>query len=358
MSRLSRFQGLLAEAEVDCAVIVPGPNLYYLTGIEVGVSERALFFFVPREGEPVVVCPELEGPKFSEHGYPVHEYPDSGGPVAGLWRVGSGLGLRNRCLGVEYLSMRLLEWDYLNKALGSFNLKDAIPMLSQLRMIKDEDEVAAIREAARIADLGMAVASEAIKPGVTERQVARTVEEQVRANHGELLEVMVASGPRSAVPHAKTSDRVIQAGDVVWVDLVLKFRGYVSDITRTFAVGELDGDLTRAWRTVERAAAAAREACRPGVSLEDIDATAREIIEAEGFGPNFTHRTGHGIGLEVHEEPYVVAGNRQLLRAGMTFTVEPGIYIPGLGGVRIEDDLLITEEGVEVLTSFERGSGI
>lgn len=164
----------------------------------------------------------------------------------------------------------------------------------------------------------------------------------------------IASGPRSAVPHAGTTDRVLQAGEVVWMDFGCQYKGYKGDITRTFPVGKVTGKLADIFRICLEAQARVRSDVRPGMSGAQVDAIARAYIAARGYGPQFTHRTGHGLGLEVHEEPYIVGSNHQPLPAGTTFTVEPGIYLPGLGGVRVEDDVLMTESGLESLTQYPR----
>jgi Xaa-Pro dipeptidase len=165
---------------------------------------------------------------------------------------------------------------------------------------------------------------------------------------------IIASGPRTASPHTSASGRVLQPGELLLFDCGVAHHSYMADITRTFAVGEPDPELVEIYEIVKKANAAARRYAGPGDRAEEIDGVARQVIERAGYGQHFIHRTGHGLGLEVHEPPYIVDGNDTVLRPGMTFTIEPGIYLPGKGGIRIEDDIVITEEGCESLTTFSR----
>ena len=191
---------------------------------------------------------------------------------------------------------------------------------------------------------------------MTEKQVAALLKvEMLRAGGEEMsFSPIVVAGPNSASPHATPGDRPIQPGDLIVVDCGVTVGGYAADITRTFVVGELEPEMAHVYEVVRAANAAGRAAVGPGVPAEEVDWAARAVIEEAGYGEYFIHRTGHGLGLEVHEPPYIVAGNGRLLQPGMTFTVEPGIYLPGRGGVRIEDDVVVTPSGVESLTTFPR----
>jgi Xaa-Pro dipeptidase len=192
--------------------------------------------------------------------------------------------------------------------------------------------------------------------GMTERAVAALLKiEMLEAGaEGMSFAPLVVAGPNAASPHAGPSDRPIQPGETIVVDCGVTVGGYAADITRTFAIGALEPELARVYEVVRAANEAGRAAVGPGVPAEEVDRVARAVIEESGYGAYFTHRTGHGLGLEVHEPPYIVAGNERPLEPGMTFTVEPGVYLPGQGGVRIEDDVVVTSDGAESLTSFER----
>jgi Xaa-Pro aminopeptidase len=232
----------------------------------------------------------------------------------------------------------------------------ASEIIGPLRMRKSKEEIDYLREAASIADAVLhEVLGEGIE-GLTELELAAQLEYEMKKRGAEELafETLVASGPNSAFPHHRAQDRVIEEGDVVVIDYGCRFNGYHSDTTRTVVCGVPSTKVEEVYRVVQRAQEKAVQAIRPGIAAEEIDRVAREEIAQAGFGDNFIHRTGHGIGLEVHEAPFIVAGNRQLLEPGMTFSVEPGIYISGEFGVRIEDIVLVTDDGVERLNRNRR----
>ncbi|MFO7173271.1 MAG: Xaa-Pro peptidase family protein [Bacillota bacterium] len=354
--RVARVQDLARREGVAAVALMPGPNLFYLTGVRMHLSERPALLFVPAAGEPFGVCPGFEAERLRQAGVArLYPWGEEEGPLPAFRRALAESGLGGARLAVEYRQMRVLELELLRAAAPGLSYTDAGPLMAALRSVKDEEEVARLQRAAALCDAGMAAAREAIRPGVTEAEVeayiARALE---RLGARGPLEIMVASGPRSAIPHAATSDRVLQEGDLCWVDLVLTVDGYVGDITRTFPVGRATGQAREIYQVVLEAQAAARAAARPGITGAELDGVAREVIARRGYGEYFTHRTGHGIGLEVHEDPYVVGSNQQPLVPGNVVTIEPGIYIPGLGGVRIEDDVLITPEGARVLTQYPR----
>ncbi|MHB9145277.1 MAG: M24 family metallopeptidase [Symbiobacteriia bacterium] len=377
MTRLQRLQELARERRLAALAIMPGPNLRYLTGMDMFLSERPALLLVPAAGEPLGVCPAFEADRFRQDTgvERVFGYTDEAGPDGAMAAALPGLvsasdtghasdaGHTGGALwGLEYRQMRLLEREWLARALAGVGqglaYEDAGPLLAAQRMRKDKAELMTMQAAANLVDEGMRLARQAIRPGVSERAVAIAIAEGLRRAglQGE-AELLVASGPRAAVPHAEASERVMQDGELCWVDLVLRRDGYVADITRTFAVGSVAAvptELRRAYAAVQDAQARARTAARPGITGADVDAAARGPIAQAGFGERFTHRTGHGIGLDVHEEPYMVAGALMPLEAGMTFTIEPGIYIPGLGGIRIEDDVALVPGGAQVLTTYSR----
>jgi len=232
------------------------------------------------------------------------------------------------------------------------------PIVRELRMRKDAAEIGALRRAGAAIDRVHARVGEWLRPGRTEAEVGADIEAAiVEEGHAAADFVIVGSGPNGASPHHSVSDRVIESGDVVVVDIGGPIpEGYNSDSTRTYAVGTpRDSDVPATYAVLEAAQQAAVDAVRPGVSAESIDAAARSVIEAAGFGEYFIHRTGHGIGLDVHEEPYIVAGNEVTLEPGMAFSVEPGIYQPGRWGARIEDIVVVTADGVEPLNRRPHG---
>lgn len=359
--RVGRARELARAAGLSALVLMPGPNLLYLAELDLHLSERAAFIVVPVEGEPWALSPHFEVERIAGGAgiRKVHAWTDGEGPEGAVQRgvAESGFGLGR--VGVEYLHMRILERELLAGAVAAagrtLHYQDAGPIFAQLRSVKDDEEIAATERAAAICDAACKAAQEAIRPGVTEAQVAAYITrelEKLGVQGG--FQMHVASGPRSAIPHAATSDRVMQAGELVWLDFYGPMTPYVGDITRTFAVGKVTGKLADIYQICLQAQTEARAKARPGMSGAEIDAIARDHITKAGYGEYFTHRTGHGIGLEVHEEPYIVAGNHEPLVPGNVFTIEPGIYVPGLGGVRIEDDMLMTESGARTLTNYPR----
>jgi Xaa-Pro dipeptidase len=257
--------------------------------------------------------------------------------------------------------MRLLDRDIIEKAGGhhgsgcSLRFQDLGPIAARMRAVKDPDELAALKRAAHIVDIGIAAAASAIAPGITEREVAAAAERAMLAAGADSVPFnAVLAGANSALPHGQTGDYEMREGDMVICDIGATYRGYNGDITRTFAVGKPTPEMARIYGVVYEANRAACQAARPGVTGEQLDSVARDAITRAGFGEYFTHRTGHGLGLEIHEEPYIVQGAKKPLEAGMVFTIEPGVYIPSVGGVRIEDDLALAGDGHLVLTAFPR----
>lgn len=355
-----RVANLIEQAKaqgLEAVVIMPGPNAYYLTGIDFHLSERTTLLFFPVDGEPFAFCPKFEAVRVKEGAgiQKVFAWGEEEGPQPVLKDALALTGIGKGTLGIEYRYMRVWERELLATALPALRYENADPILAALRGVKDAEELALMQRAAEIVDAGVKAAHEIIKPGVTEAEVeAYMTKELEKLGVKPPLEIMVASGPRSAVPHAGTTDRVLQEGELVWVDFVAFHEGYVGDITRTFPVGKVEGKLAEIYQVCLDAQAKARAEARPGMSGAQIDAIARDYITSKGYGEYFTHRTGHGIGLEVHEEPYIVGSNDRPLAVGATFTIEPGIYVPGLGGVRIEDDVVLTEDGAKALTQYPR----
>ncbi len=221
-----------------------------------------------------------------------------------------------------------------------------------LRMVKDEEEIAKLRRACSIAADALEEAIDRVRPGIKERDLALWLEVRMRemGAEGPAFPFIVASGPRGSLPHATAGDREFQAGDMVTFDVGCRYFGYHSDITRTVAVGTPQAELQRVYQVVRAAQEAGIAAVRPGAQARDVDAAARQVIAKAGYGERFGHGTGHGVGLEIHEWPQISSRSDDTLEPGMVLTVEPGIYLPGVGGVRIEDTVLVTSEGAQILT--------
>jgi Xaa-Pro dipeptidase len=362
--RIERLVASARGAGVDCVALMPGPNMVYLTGLHFHLSERPVLAFFPADGQPALLVPAFEASKAEHTPAPIDwrlfTYSDEQGPGDACARACAALGLSGQRLAVERLTMRVLELEMVQRDAPGVRIVPTEPLLAELRMVKDAGELAHMRQAATLAEEALARTLKTIRAGMTEQEIAAELTVNLlRGGSGVMpFEPLVQSGPNSALPHATPGSRRLQAGDLLLIDFGATASGYASDITRTFACGELEPELVEVHEIVQAANAAGRAAAGPGVPCQEVDRAARRVIERAGYGEYFIHRTGHGLGLQGHEPPYIVEGNEQPLQVGMTFTVEPGIYLPDRGGVRVEDDVVITEDGCESLTSFERGMGI
>ena len=359
--RLASLQQSQAANRVACVALIPGANLRYFTGLTTHLSERPFVVFLPAEGAPAVLLPELEATaaraRLPEDAR-LWTYRDEEGHEHVFYQVAEELGLEGKALGVEYLSMRMLEMRRIEQAAPGCVFLATEPWMPNLRMAKDETEIAHMRHAVRIAEQAMQrlLNEGSIRPGRTELEVASDLRVAMlrEGGQGEAFPPIVVSGPNSALPHASPSNRALSEGDLVTIDWGAVYEGYCSDITRTFVLGVPSLEMERMQEAVLAANQAGRLAVRPGRPAQEVDRAARRAITQAGYGEFFIHRTGHGLGLETHEPPYIVEGNLELLQIGMTLTVEPGVYVPTVGGVRIEDDVVVTERGVEVLTTLPR----
>jgi Xaa-Pro dipeptidase len=340
---------------------MPGANLRYLMGLTLHLSERPAVAFLPRSGAVAILLPELEAPAARAclpEGVQLFTYRDEEGHEHVFHQIARALDLSGKRLAVEYLAMRLLEMRRIEQAAPGCLVMATEPWLPKLRVAKEEAEIALMRRAVEIAEAAMRrlLDSESVRPGRTELEVASELRIAMlrEGAQGEAFAPIVVAGPNSASPHAGPSDRLLTRGDLVVIDWGAVYQGYRSDITRTFVLGTPTAQIERVQDAVLAANQAGRLAVRPGIPARDVDRAARQAIVRAGFGEHFIHRTGHGLGLETHEPPYMVEGNLDLLQEGMTFTVEPGVYLPGVGGVRIEDNVAVTVEGSVTLTSLSR----
>ncbi len=355
--RLRRLAELAAGDGFDAVLIGVGPDLDYLTGYRAMPLERLTMLVVVDGAAPVLIAPRLEEPA-ARAGLrtPVEvatwmETDDPHGLVAGLVGRSSGgaPGTPRIAVSDRLTAYHLLR---LQAALPGASWSSATAVLRRLRMVKDADEIELLRLAGAAADRVVDHIASGRLVGRTEADVADEVRDRLRAEGHELAEfAIVASGPNSASPHHEASEREIQAGEPIVLDIGGSLGGYGSDTTRTLWVtgGDEAKGPTEEFRhlfgVLQAAQESATRSVRPGVAAEAIDRTARDIIDGEGYGENFFHRTGHGIGLEGHEEPYLVAGNAEPIETGMAFSVEPGIYLPGRYGARIEDIVVCGPDG-------------
>ena len=357
-SRLELVRDAVRAAGLDAVLLTPGPDLRYVTGYDATQLERLTCLAVPAHGDPALFVPRLELPAAQaspagSFGLEIVPWEETG-PGADPFRLVadqlgkvSAVGLSDRMWALFVLRF--------GEALPGVRLALASGALRPLRIRKTPAEVAALREAGQAIDRVHARVPGWLRPGLTEREVGSVITEAILAEgHATVDFVIVGSGPNAASPHHDVSDRVLAPGDAVVVDIGGTMpSGYCSDSTRTYAIGEPPAEFTAYYKVLFDAQEAACAAIRPGVTAESVDAAARQPITAAGFGEAFFHRTGHGIGLESHEDPYIVAGNGEVLEPGMAFSVEPGIY-PGPHGARIEDIVVCTADGYERLNNTPR----
>ncbi|MFF3753087.1 M24 family metallopeptidase [Streptomyces sp. NPDC002018] len=355
--RLDRAREAASAAGIDVLLVSPGADLRYLTGYDAQPLERLTCLVLPSDGEAFLVVPALERPAAeASHagrlGIGITGWDETDDPyaliAARLPRAPRRVALDNRMWTEKSLAFRA--------ALPEAEQVLAGEVLYALRARKTPAEAQALRRAGAAIDRVHSRMAEWLRPGRTEREVGRDIADAIVAEgHVRVDFVIVGSGPHSASPHHELSDRVIGAGDPVVVDIGgTTEEGYCSDSTRVYAMGEPPEEFRRAYEVLLRAQRAQTEAVRPGLRAHELDAIGRDLITEAGYGPYFIHRTGHGIGLESHEEPYIVAGNQLPLEPGMAFSVEPGIYLPGRYGARIEDIVICTENGGERLNRTGR----
>jgi Xaa-Pro dipeptidase len=358
-ARLDTLRAITREAGLDAVALVPGCHLRYVTGQDFHLMERPVVGVFPTEGDPVFILPHLELDKFADPPFPMQiiSYTDAEGYTGAFQKALAALPLEGKRLGVEGFRMRFAESQILAHYQPRMHVFDATQALSDLRIRKSADEIAALREAIAISEDALHAVIAGVKPGMTERAIANDLLIAMLKRGGGPLpfDPIVLTGPNSALPHGAPGDRTLQPGDLLLIDYGTTVRGYASDITRMFVLGELtDPQLIAAYAAVKAANEAGRKVAGPGVPCQDVDRAARGAITEAGFGDYFRHRTGHGLGMEAHEAPFMREGNKQKLEPGHVFTVEPGVYLRGVGGIRIEDDVLVTADGAESLTTFPR----
>jgi Xaa-Pro aminopeptidase len=352
VARLAAAQKLMRAEGIDALCLSVGSDLPYLTGYKAMSLERLTMFVLPAQGDGTIVLPGLEAPRVDSKGLPfsVHGWGETEDPIRIVDDLlGQGCDL---LIGDETWSRFLVDLQDVNEGRSFTKASD---LMSQLRMVKSPAEVASLRAAAASVDDVVGQLEHVQFSGRTERDIAtEIVERTTEAGHETMEFWIVASGPNGASPHHEPGDRIIQEGDAVVVDFGGHQDGYASDTTRMFVVGEAPYGFDDAFDVLLRAQVAAVDSVKPGVTAESVDAVAREIITDAGYGDLFVHRTGHGIGMDTHEHPYIVEGNTQVLEPGMAFSVEPGIYNAGEWGMRIEDAVTVTDDGVERLNRTDR----
>lgn len=358
--RLARCQEIMVENSLDALALNPGPNLSYLTGLEFHLMERPVVGIFLPEDEPLLILPELEMGKLSDLPYPMRPYPyteDRSTWPRAFENALQGAGLEEATIGIIPRRLRVLELRYLQNAAPAADVMGVQNPLSALRIIKDDGEVQSMQTAVEIAECAFQSLQSEIKAGITEKELSRLlISHLLEAGSDPALPFspIVSFASNSANPHAAPTDRPLQPGQAALIDWGANHDGYCSDITRMLRLGKADQEFEHIARVVREANRMGRALVKPGAVCADIDQGVRKVIEGAGYGKYFIHRTGHGLGREAHEEPYISADDHTTLKSGMTFTIEPGIYLPGRWGVRLEDDVVVTENGCRSLSQLPR----
>lgn len=353
--RRIRLRQRMAAKGIDLVAVAPGANMLYLLGWHPHPDERPCYLLFTERDEALLM-PQLNAAQAREHvDLPMEVYTDAEGPDQALRRLASRLG---------FTGARRILVDETMRADFALLLQEHVPaarpgvtteLLGGMRMRKDPAEIEALRANARMADAAMEEAFRALRPGMTELELAKVVEDAfARRGADRVTFNIIGGGPNAAFPHHHTGRRPLRAGEAVLLDIGASAQHYNSDITRTAFLGEPDPEYRQVHAVVEAAVQAALAAIRPGVPAREVDEAARRVIRDAGYGEYFTHRVGHGIGLTGHEPPYITGSNDLPLEQGMTFSVEPGIYLPGKFGVRLEEIVVVTDRGAEVLSGLSR----
>lgn len=358
MSKVEEIQQYLERENLDAAFITTPDNVFYVSGFHSDPHERLLGVMVFKDAEPFLICPLMEVPDVKAAGWSFeaigHEDTDDAWEI--FKQAVQKRGDLPATIAIEKSHLTVERLERMTELFPEATFSRLDEQLNGMRNIKSEDELEKLRKAAQLADYAIEVGCKEIAEGKTELEILMAIEFEMKKKGAEKMsfDTMVLSGPKTASPHGTPGDRKIQKGDFILFDLGVVYEGYCSDITRTVAFGEPSDAQRDIYETVRKAEQAAIDLVRPGVKAMEIDKAARDVIDQAGYGEYFTHRVGHGLGISVHEYPSVTGTNELELEKGMVFTIEPGIYHPEITGVRIEDDVAVTADGVEVLTKFPK----
>lgn len=358
MNKIQQLQSYLKEQSIDAAFITDPYNVFYVSGFKSNPHERLLGVMVFADAEPFLICPKMEIPDAKNAGWAgeVVGHQDTQNSMEILYQTALSRGVDLKTMAVEKAHMTVERYEALLSFFGDLSISQLDAQLNAMRVIKDDAELQILREAAALADYAIEVAARTIKEGITEIEVMTEIELALKKRGVTHMsfDTTVLTGARAASPHGKTGEYKLQQGDLVLFDLGVVHKGYCSDITRTLALGEPNEEQKEVYDVVYRSEMAALEAVKPGVTAAELDHISRQVIADAGYGDYFTHRLGHGLGIDVHEFPSIHGENTMTMEKGMVFTLEPGIYVPGKVGVRIEDDVAVTADGYEVLTKYPK----
>lgn len=354
----NRIETLLAEMKttgLDSMLVTSSANVYYLSNYLTDPHERVIAIYISAELDPILVLPNMEREDAIAAGW-THEiigYQDHEDP----WQIFKSTLHKNdkipQSIGIEYDQMTMDRYNAITSILPNTVVKDAKELVANLRVIKNKKEYTLLKQAADLADFGIETGVKAINEGVREIDIIATIEYELKKKgiQGMSFSTMALSGAKTASPHGNPGTKKIEKGDMVLFDLGVIYEGYCSDITRTVAYKSITDEQKKIYQTVLEAEQKAIDISAIGTAVGQVDLAAREHIESAGYGEYFTHRIGHGLGIETHEYPSMHSKNDLALQEGMCYTIEPGIYVPGSGGVRIEDMVYMTSKGPEILTN-------
>lgn len=357
MSKLKQLQDYLIKNNWDAAFITTPDNVFYFSGFKSEPHERLLGVMVFKDAEPFLICPKMEMPDVVAAGWTFdvvgHEDTENAWDVVAKTVAAHNVSFNTLAIEKSHLTVERLE--ALQQRFETLKFVNIDEKVNALRICKDEEELVKLRKAAELADYAIQVGCDAIAEGITEMEILNTIESAIKAKgYAMSFDTMVLAGEKAASPHGTPGDRKVQKGDFILFDLGVIYEGYCSDITRTVAFGQPSEEQMNIYNTVRQANEAAIDAVKPGVRAMDLDKIARDVITDAGYGDYFTHRLGHGLGISVHEFPSINGANELPLNEGTVFTIEPGVYKSDVAGVRIEDDVVVTNNGVEVLTKFTK----
>lgn len=354
-NRIRSLQQKMRDEQIDLTAIAPSANMVYLTGFAPHLDERPTALLITPDDLAFVV-PALNAEQVEANTpYKPIRWADSDGARGAFETAYEQLG--RPAIGTMAVD-NTMRADYLLLIADVVTPRRSVTaesVMGALRLLKSAEEMRLMKESALLADRAMLAGFEALRPGMTEREMAELITGFFKKNGAESADfAIIGSGPNGAFPHHSFSERVINAGDVIVMDIGGTLNKYKSDITRCFFLGEPDEQVLRIYDIVRRANEAGRKVVKPGIKASEVDDATRRVITQEGYGPEFTHRTGHGIGMETHEPPWISSSSETVLQAGMAFSVEPGIYLNGRFGIRVEDIVVVTEEGCETLSELPR----
>lgn len=359
--RLTAIHSVIRDNDLDAVAFVPGPNFKNIFKRDFHLMERPMIVIVPKEGAPVAIVPNLEMTAFNTLGFTglICDWRDEEGYQAAFASAASALPqlADAKRFGLEAQRMRVFEQMALTDVFAQAKFVDAHVAISSIRLIKTPDEIALLKKAIAISEAALEATLQEIVIGQSEKDIEAILVRHMFAlgADGLSFDPIVAAGDNAAQPHATArADYKIKRGDALLIDFGAQWMGYNADITRTFFVGEVSDHDRAFYETVLAANTRGKDVCRAGVTAHDVDDAVQVVLERSQFAQFIRHKTGHGLGLDVHEEPHIMRGNQQILQAGNVITIEPGLYREGECGVRIEDDVVVTKNGIDCLTTFDR----